>query len=170
VIAAFVTGDPPMRRLSVLAAAAALSLSAALPAFAAEPSSPAAAGAQGPYGSAFTGEKKVWIMLIRLRGDLYRRWRETGQWPSDSAADVALDGHVAYWRKLLADGTALMAGGMDGDYWDNAAVIVLEAPSQAQAEAIARADPAVKAYVFDAQVRPFGLHWITNKFDKAVAR
>jgi uncharacterized protein YciI len=155
-----------MRRLSILAAVAALSLGVAAPAHAAEPSGQGAPGRSVSYGSAFKGEKKVWIMLIRLRGDLYRRWRDTGQWPSDPAADAALDGHVAYWRKLLADGTALMAGGMDGDYWDNAALIVFEAPSQAAAEDIARADPAVKAYVFDAQVRPFGLHWITNKFDR----
>ena len=57
-----------------------------------------------------------------------------------------------------------MAGGMKGDYWDNVAMIVFEAGSEEEARRIAREDPAVKSYVFQAQVRPFDVSFLTNKF------
>ena len=104
-------------------------------------------------------------MLIRLRQDLWLRYRQIGTWPDDPEANRALDGHVAYWRNQLAAGPALFAGGMDGDYWDNASMIVFEAPSQEAAQAIVDADPAVQAYVFQAQVRPFTVHWMTDRFE-----
>ena len=53
---------------------------------------------------------------------------------------------------------------MKGDFWDNAALIVFEAGSQAEAEQIAKDDPAVRAYVFQAQVRPFDVSFISNKY------
>jgi uncharacterized protein YciI len=151
-----------MRRLII---ALVTSLIAAAPLTAA--AEPAGSGA---HASAFEGGRKAFIMLIRLRGDLYGRWRATGKWPDDPAANAALAGHSAYWRGQLASGRALLAGGMDGDFWDNAAMIVFEATSQAEAEAIVAADPAVKAYVFQAQVRPFTLHWMTDKFAPPAAR
>lgn len=55
---------------------------------------------------------------------------------------------------------------MDGDYRDNVALIVVEAESQEQAQQIVKADPAVKAFVFQAQVRPFGVSFITNKYGR----
>ena len=55
----------------------------------------------------------------------------------------------------MKQGRAILAGGMDGDYWDNAALIIFEAKSKDDAESIVANDPAVKAYVFQAQVRPF---------------
>jgi len=107
---------------------------------------------------------QAYIMLIRLRGDLYGKWKSTGQWPDDKAANDALSAHGKYWDDQLKAGRAIAAGGMDGDYWDNAALIIFEAGSQAEAEAMVKNDPAVKSFVFQAQVRPFGLSWITNKF------
>jgi uncharacterized protein YciI len=103
-------------------------------------------------------------MLIRLRWDLYARWKDTGKWPDDAAANKALSERGRYWQEQLRQGRAILAGGMSGDYWDNAALIIFEAPSQVEADAIVAADPAVKAYVFQAQVRPFDVHFVTNKF------
>ena len=59
---------------------------------------------------------------------------------------------------------ALLAGGMNGDYWDNVALIVFEADSEAEAQRIVKDDPAVKSYVFQAQVRPFDVSFISNKY------
>ncbi len=103
-------------------------------------------------------------MLIRLRTDLYGRWKATGKWPDDAEANKALDAHSAYWADQLRRGRAVLAGGMDGDYWDNVAMIIFEAASREEAEAIVAADPAVRAYVFQAQVRPFNVSFLTNKF------
>lgn len=108
----------------------------------------------------------AYIVLLRLRHDLFLRWKDTGKWPDDKEANAALAAHGEYWAKQLADGKAMLAGGMEGDYWDNAAVIIFEAESLEQAQQIAKADPAVKAYVFQAQVRPFGVSFITNKYGK----
>ncbi len=124
----------------------------------------AATPAPVTYRSALPGQLHAFIMLIRLRYDLYARWKATGVWPDDPEANKALDGHSAYWREQLRQGRAVMAGGMSGDYWDNAAIIVFEASSLKEAEAIVAADPAVRAYVFQAQVRPFDVNFLTNKY------
>jgi uncharacterized protein YciI len=105
----------------------------------------------------------AYVMLIRLRSDLYLRFKATGIWPDDPEANRALDAHSRYWDEKLHEGRAILAGGMNGDYWDNVALIIFEAPSQKEAEAIVAADPAVKAYVFQAQVRPFDVHFVTNR-------
>ena len=60
-----------------------------------------------------------------------------------------------------------LAGGMNGNSWDNAALIIFHARSQAEAGRVAAADPAVKAYVFQAQVRPFDIHFLTYKYGPA---
>jgi hypothetical protein len=112
------------------------------------------------YGKANKEEIHAYVMLIRLRGDLYGRWKATGKWPDDPEANRALDAHSRYWQDQLHKGDAILAGGMGGDYWDNVALIIFEA----EAESIVANDPAVKAYVFQAQVRPFDVHWVTNKF------
>ena len=125
---------------------------------------PVGAAAAPIYRSALPHQLHAWIVLIRLRYDLYARWKATGVWPDDATANNALDGHSAYWREQLKQGRAVMAGGMNGDYWDNAAVIVFEAPTLKEAEAIVAADPAVRAYVFQAQVRPFDVLFLTNKY------
>ncbi len=120
----------------------------------------AAIPAQAETSAAITEAPKAdatWIVLLRLRYDLYARWKAEGKWPDDKAANVALDGHGKYWRQQLADGVAIMAGGMDGDYWDNSAQIIFRAADRTTAEAIVAADPAVKAYVFQAQVRPYNI-------------
>jgi uncharacterized protein YciI len=121
------------------------------------------------YGKANKDEIHAYIMLIRLRYDLYGRWKATGKWPDDAAANQALEEHSRYWKEQLREGRAILAGGMDGDYWDNVALIIFEAGSQAEADHIVANDPAVKAYVFQAQARPFDVHFITNKFDTASA-
>ncbi|MFZ6801404.1 YciI family protein [Undibacterium sp. Di24W] len=108
----------------------------------------------------------AFIVLLRLRHDLFLRWKDSGKWPDDKEANAALAAHGEYWAKQLGEGKAVLAGGMEGDYWDNAAVIIFEAESLEQAQQIAKADPAVKSYVFQAQVRPFGVSFITNKYGK----
>lgn len=107
-----------------------------------------------------------YIVLLRLRHDLYLRWKDTGKWPDDKEANAALSAHGQYWAKQLGDGHAILAGGMKGDYWDNAAIIIFEAESEEAAQKIVKADPAVKAYVFQAQVRPFDVSYITDKYGK----
>ena len=102
--------------------------------------------------------------MLRLRYDLFARWKATGTWPDDAAANAALSGHVRYWDEQVLAGRALLAGGMKGDYWDNVAMIIIDAPSEAEANALVNADPAVKAYVFQAQVRPFDTQWVSTKY------
>lgn len=147
----------------VVSAMAALALAISAPGQAAEPQ-PAKAALAPAYRSALPKAMPAWIMLIRLRYDLYGRWKATGKWPDDPEANKALDAHSAYWADQLKQGRAILAGGMNGDYWDNVAVIIFEAPTQEEAEAIVAADPAVRAFVFQAQVRPFNLNFLTNKF------
>ena len=106
----------------------------------------------------------AYVMLIRLRGDLYGKWKATGNWPDDPQANQALSAHGKYWDEQLKSGRAILAGGMNGDYWDNAALIIFEASNEDEAKSIVRNDPAVKAYVFQAQVRPFDVSFLTNKF------
>jgi uncharacterized protein YciI len=125
---------------------------------------PAGGPAPSTYKSALPKQLHAWIMLIRLRYDLYARWKATGVWPNDPEANKALESHSAYWRDQLKQGHAVVAGGMGGDYWDNYAMIVFEAPTLKDAEAIVAADPAVRAFVFQAQVRPFDLLFLTNKY------
>lgn len=103
----------------------------------------------------------AFIVLLRVRHDLWLKFKATGKWPHDDpAANAALSEHVRYWTAERDAGRALLAGGMGGDYWDNSAIIILRAPTLAVAEARVAADPAVKAYVFQAQVRPFDLSWM----------
>jgi len=118
-------------------------------------------------GSAWTSAARArpaaepaYVVLLRLRWDLYAQWKETGRWPSDSAANAALDGHVRYWDEQRRAGRAILAGGMKGDYWDNAALIVFRAASQAEADSVVRQDPAVRAHVFQSQVRGFDVSWV----------
>ena len=56
---------------------------------------------------------------------------------------------------------------MKKDFWDNAALIIFKAASEAETQEILRDDPAVKTYVFQAQVRPFDVHFITDKYGAA---
>jgi len=119
------------------------------------------------FGRANKQKIECYVVLLRLRHDLFLKWKETGKWPDDREANGALAAHAEYWEKQLADGRALLAGGMKGDYWDNVALIIFEAESETQAQQIVKDDPAVRAYVFQAQVRPFDIHFLTNKFDSA---
>lgn len=116
------------------------------------------------YDNANPDVLNAYIMLIRLRHDLYLRWQDTGIFPDDPDVHEALDGHSTYWAEQLRDGRMLFGGGMEGDFWDNVAMIVFSAASLEEAEEIVKNDPAVGAYVFQAQVRPFRVNTITNKF------
>jgi uncharacterized protein YciI len=107
---------------------------------------------------------EAYVVLLRLRHDLFLKWKDTGKWPDDKEANAALAEHGNYWSKQLKAGRALLAGGMKGDFWDNAALIVFEAGSLAEAEQIVKDDPAVRAYVFQAQVRPFNVSFLSNKY------
>ena len=119
------------------------------------------------YAKANKATLGAFIMQIRLRYDLYAKWKTTGKWPEDAEANKALSAHAAYWQAQLKAGRALLSGGMKGDYWDNMALIIFEAASQQEADALVAADPAVKAYVFQAQARPFDVHFISNKYSPA---
>jgi uncharacterized protein YciI len=120
---------------------------------------------QSCVGRANKEKVSAYVVLLRLRWDIYAKWKETGVWSADPEADKALDDHSVYWAQQLKVGHAITAGAMDGDYWDNVALIVFEAASSEEAESIVKADPAVRAHVFQAQVRPFNVFWLTNKFD-----
>ena len=48
---------------------------------------------------------------------------------------------------------------MRGEYWDNVAMIVFRAASDSAANALVQQDPAVRAHVFQAQVRGFDISW-----------
>ena len=102
----------------------------------------------------------AYVVLLRLRWDLYARWKESGLWPEDSVANAALAGHGAFWENQRNQGRAILAGGMRGEYWDNVALIIFRAASEADANALVQQDPAVRAHVFQAQVRGFDVHWI----------
>lgn len=119
-----------------------------------------------PFARANKQKLDAFVVLLRLRHDLFLKWKETGKWPDDKEANRALAGHSEYWEKQLGEGHALLAGGMKGDYWDNVAMIVFEAESEAKAKEIVQADPAVKAYVFQAQVRPFDVLFLSNKYQR----
>jgi uncharacterized protein YciI len=123
-----------------------------------------AAEPSATYGKANPGPISAYVMLIRLRWDLYARFKDTGKWPDDKAANEVLTAHSQYWDQQLKAGRALLAGGMKGDQWDNVALIIFEASSPEEAKALVANDPAVKAYVFQAEVRPFDVHFLTNKF------
>ena len=116
------------------------------------------------YAKANKQQLEAYVVLLRLRHDLYLKWKDTGKWPDDKEANAALGEHGKYWSKQLKAGRALLAGGMKGDFWDNAALIVFEAGSKAEADQIAKDDPAVRAYVFQAQVRPFDVIFVSNKY------
>jgi uncharacterized protein YciI len=119
------------------------------------------------FGRANPHKISAFVVLLRLRTDVYLKWKATGKWPSEPTLDQALDDHSRYWEQQLKGGRALLAGAMGGDFWDNAALVVFEAASLEEAQKIADADPAVRAYAFQAQVRPFDLFWMTNKYRAA---
>lgn len=128
---------------------------------------PVAAKPVVEYAKVNRGTIASYVMLIRLRYDLYGKWKANGKWPDDAEANKALAAHSAYWQDQLKAGRALFAGGMKGEYWDNMALIVFEAGSQQEADALVAADPAVKAFVFQAQARPFDVQFISNKYSAA---
>ena len=127
------------------------------------------AASKSCVGKANKAKVSGYVVLLRLRWDIYAKWKETGVWPDDAEVNKAVEGHSSYWSQQLKQGRAIFAGAMNGDYWDNAAMIVFEAASPQEAEALAKNDPAVKAHVFQSQVRPFDTFWLTNKYGADVA-
>jgi uncharacterized protein YciI len=125
--------------------------------------------AKSCVGKANKTKVSGYVVLLRLRWDIFAKWKETGVWPDEAEANKALDGHSSYWSQQLKQGRAIFAGAMNGDYWDNAAMIVFEAASPQEAETLVKNDPAVRAHVFQAQVRPFDMFWLTNKYAPDVA-
>jgi uncharacterized protein YciI len=118
-------------------------------------------------GRANPHKLSAYVVLLRLRTDVYLKWKATGVWSADPDTDKALEAHSAYWDAQLKAGHAILAGAMGGDYWDNVAMVIFEADSLKDAERIANEDPAVKAYAFQAQVRPFDVFFLTNKYGLA---
>ena len=93
------------------------------------------------YSKANKKTIEAYIVLLRLRQDLFLKWKDTEKWPDDKEANTALTGHTKYWAEQLKSGNAILAGGMKGDYWDNAAMIIFEADSEAEAQRIAKGRP-----------------------------
>jgi uncharacterized protein YciI len=107
------------------------------------------------------------VVRLRLRHDLFLRWKGTGKWPDCRNANSALAAHGEYWKQQLGAGHAILAGGMKGGYGGNVALIIFEANSPEEAQEIVKNNPAVKAYLFQSQVRPFDVHCITDKHKPA---
>ena len=101
----------------------------------------------------------TYVLLLRLRYDLFLKLTDTAQSQIASADSAAFDGHSSYWHHMRDSGKAPIAAGMGGNYWDNVAFIIFQAPSLAEAERIMRDDPAIKAHVFQGQVRPITVLW-----------
>lgn len=59
--------------------------------------------------------------------------------------------HLEYWRKLHADGLIASAGPLGRD----TALVILRARNQAEADRLVASDPAVKARLLSAVVRPY---------------
>ncbi|MGZ4777987.1 MAG: hypothetical protein ACXV5L_02230, partial [Thermoanaerobaculia bacterium] len=58
------------------------------------------------FAKAAAGRRDGFIVLLRLRYDLFARWKATGKWPDDAAANAALGGHVRYWDEQVRAGKA----------------------------------------------------------------
>jgi uncharacterized protein YciI len=119
----------------------------------------ATANSKSSVGRANKAKVSGYVVLLRLRSDIYAKWKGTAVWPDDAEANKALEGHSSYWSQQLKQGRAIFAGATNG-----AAMIVFEAASPQEAETLVKNDPAVKAHVFQAQVRPFDTFWLTNKY------
>ena len=70
---------------------------------------------------------------------------------------------MRYWNDQRIAGRSLFAGGMSGDDWDNVALIIIDAASEAEARARVAGDPAVTPRGFR-QVRPFDTQWVSAKY------
>ncbi len=161
-----ISNEHPMRRAIRTAAVVSILCASALGemAFHVRAQQPADDSSKHSYSRANKKTIEAYVVLLRLRQDLFLKWKETGKWPDDKEANTALGGHSKYWAQQLKSGNALLAGGMKGDYWDNVAMIIFEASSEAEAQRIVKEDPAVKAYVFQAQVRPFDVSFVSDKY------
>jgi len=60
------------------------------------------------------------VVVLRLRWDLYAKWKQTGVWPDDAEANKALEGHSGHGMQPRKQGRAIFAGAMEGEYWDHA--------------------------------------------------
>jgi uncharacterized protein YciI len=68
---------------------------------------------------------------------------------------AVVNAHFAHLQKLAADGVVLMAGRTGGTGADTFGIVVLRAPSQAEAETLMRGDPAVAEGVMHAELFPY---------------
>lgn len=48
------------------------------------------------FGRANPHKISAYVVLLRLRTDIYLKWKASGKWPSDPTVDQALDGHSQY--------------------------------------------------------------------------
>jgi hypothetical protein len=110
-----------------------------------------------------TAVGEQFIVLLKLRHDLWARYAETGVWPNDTAANALLRQHVSYWGRQFQEGKVTLTGGMGGDYWDNVAEIILRVGGREEAERIVNGDPAIRGHVFKAQIRPFTVHMLLRE-------
>ena len=92
-----------------------------------------------------------WLVVLRPVRD------EMPFEPTEEEARIVGE-HYEYLKRLRAEGRLVLAGpsALPGDTFG---LGIFDQKDRADVEAIVAADPAVKTYVFQAQVRPFGLHW-----------
>ena len=90
---------------------------------------------------------------IRI-GALARGWKE--------AESKIISAHFGYLKRLVEDGSVLLAGRTINTDSSSFGIIIFEAESEAEAEALVAHDPAVKQKVFRAELFPFGLALLAN--------
>jgi hypothetical protein len=59
-------------------------------------------------GRANKAKVSGYVVLLRLRWDIYAKWKEIGVWPDDVEANKALEGYASYWSQQLKQGRALL--------------------------------------------------------------
>jgi len=60
-------------------------------------------------GRANKANVSAYVVLLRLRWDLYAKWKQTGVWPDDAEANKALEGHSGHWMQQRKQGRAIFA-------------------------------------------------------------
>ena len=74
--------------------------------------------------------------------------------PTETEAAI-VQRHFEYLQRLAAAGSVEIAGRTTEDNEDTLGIVILHAPSEAAAQAIVDADPAVEAGVMSARLAPF---------------
>lgn len=104
---------------------------------------PASGAAGQPCAGAAKAEARTLFALLLRPGVAWKGGRPF--------AEQGLRPHFDYWMRLFRAGRVASAGPLGSD----SGLVLLLARDLAEAEAIARADPAVVARIFTGEVRPY---------------